>query len=179
MPICNCVSFGCATLGGKAVSSYLLKKHINADFELNLKNTVTYEPINEWDVDVDLNLFHTHWSSKCEFDTNTTLLEYLFEVQRDFVFTPNAAKETVTTLLSTTKRRMIDIDERIPNTFTIAVIILKPFLSPLIRYHVCPNDCILFRKQYEDEVTCPFCERPRYELDGKTTRHGHARFRGF
>ena len=169
MPICQCASFGCGGLGGKVVSNHLMRKHINADFERALEETVLYEPVNEWDIDVDFNLFHTHWSSTCKFDKHSTLLEFLFEVQRDFVSTPNDTKKSVTTLLSTTKRRMADgIDERTPDSYKKAKKVLEPFILPLHKYHVCPNDCIIYRKQYENKVSCPVCKSSRYDIDGKT-----------
>ncbi|CAA7049914.1 unnamed protein product [Microthlaspi erraticum] len=34
--------------------------------------------------------------------------------------------------------------------------------------HACKNDCILFRKEYEDLVSCPRCKGPRWERDKNT-----------
>ena len=73
MPICRCTTFGCGSHGGQDISNYKMRKHINADFENVVEKTTFYEPINEWDMDVDLSIFHTHWSTKCKFDTKTIL----------------------------------------------------------------------------------------------------------
>ena len=31
------------------------------------------------------------------------------------------------------------------------------------KIHACPNDCILYRKEYEDIVECPFCSTSRWQ----------------
>ena len=56
----------------------------------------------------------------------------------------------------------------LPATFEEALKWLKPFLVPLHTFNVCPNACIVYRKQYESETTCPFCGCNRYDVDGKT-----------
>jgi hypothetical protein len=32
------------------------------------------------------------------------------------------------------------------------------------RIHACPNDCILYRKEYSDMNRCPKCKTSRYKL---------------
>ena len=34
--------------------------------------------------------------------------------------------------------------------------------------HACKNDCILYRKEYEDLTSCPRCSASRWELDKHT-----------
>ena len=36
-----------------------------------------------------------------------------------------------------------------------------------ISYHACPNECILYRGEYEDKEICPKCEHDRYDKSKK------------
>ncbi|KAL6321186.1 hypothetical protein AAG906_015530 [Vitis piasezkii] len=33
--------------------------------------------------------------------------------------------------------------------------------------HACPNDCILYRNQYKDAITCPTCGKSRWKINNK------------
>lgn len=37
------------------------------------------------------------------------------------------------------------------------------------KIHACPSDCILYRKEYKDETTCPTCKRSRWKLKKNST----------
>ena len=34
---------------------------------------------------------------------------------------------------------------------------------PYKKIHACPNDCILYRKKFENEVSCPVCNLSRWQ----------------
>ena len=46
----------------------------------------------------------------------------------------------------------------LPMSYQEAYKIIRPYLNPEVIFDVCPNDCILFRGEYKDNVTCPKCK---------------------
>lgn len=40
---------------------------------------------------------------------------------------------------------------------------VKPYLIPEVVFDVCPNDCILFRREYKDAASCPKCNESRFK----------------
>lgn len=57
----------------------------------------------------------------------------------------------------------------LPTSYRVAYKIIKPYLDPEIIFHVCPNDCILFRGEYKQSVVCPKCNESRFKA-GKIPR---------
>ena len=51
----------------------------------------------------------------------------------------------------------------LPVSYREAYNIMKPYLVPEVVFHVCPNDCIVFRGEYKNSVTCPKCQESRYK----------------
>ncbi|XP_075507619.1 uncharacterized protein LOC142544459 [Primulina tabacum] len=41
-----------------------------------------------------------------------------------------------------------------------------------VKIHACPNDCILYRKEYEDFTSCPICGMSRWKLGKNSTING-------
>ncbi|XP_073131634.1 uncharacterized protein [Henckelia pumila] len=41
-----------------------------------------------------------------------------------------------------------------------------------VKIHACPNDCILYRKEYENLTNCPVCGTSRWKLGKKATLNG-------
>ena len=42
------------------------------------------------------------------------------------------------------------------------------------KIHACPNDCILYRNQYKDDIACPICGKSRWKIndEGKKIKKG-------
>ena len=97
-----------------------------------------------------------------------TVLETLFEIMKDYSYTPNTSMSSVSSRLSTWKNTILESNNNLPDSFDSALKLLEPFLMPLFTYHVCPNDCILFRNEHEYATSCPVCGENRYKADGKT-----------
>ena len=38
------------------------------------------------------------------------------------------------------------------------------------KIHTCPNDCILYRNQYNDAITCPTCGKSRWKINNEGGR---------
>ena len=167
---CECKSFGCGASGGKMQSSRTAHRHIKEDnFLLCKRHIPNYKPVSDFDKYMDLGVYQTHWSVSHRLNKKLSILEYIFEIMREFVSTPNASKKTVTNHLSALKYKVLEtVNEKLPDSFEAALKILEQFLIPLNTFNVCPNDCIIYRKDYEHETKCPFCSSERFDVDGKT-----------
>ena len=61
---------------------------------------------------------------------------------------------------------MLSEDHILPKTMYQATKILSALKMPYEQIHSCPNGCILFRKEHEDETYCPKCKASRFlEVD--------------
>nr|KYP30927.1 hypothetical protein KK1_049591 [Cajanus cajan] len=60
-------------------------------------------------------------------------------------------------------RELFPENSCLPSTFQDCKFIIKDLGFSYEKIHACPNDCILFRKEYENEDTCPKCHSSRYK----------------
>lgn len=68
---------------------------------------------------------------------------------------------------------MLSKGNLLPTSFKDAYRIIKPYVVPEVVYHVCPNDCILFRGEYKDKTICPKCNSPRFKGQNTPMRTFH------
>ena len=61
-------------------------------------------------------------------------------------------------------KQMLPEDNKLSDRCYEAKKILCPMGLEYIKIHACPNDCILYRKEYEDLYQCPKCGMSRYKL---------------
>ena len=61
----------------------------------------------------------------------------------------------------------------LPTSYQEAYRIIKPYLVPEIVYHVCVNDCLLFRGEHKDSVACPECGEQRFRTKNIARRTFH------
>ena len=54
--------------------------------------------------------------------------------------------------------------EKLPASTYEAKEIVCPVGLEMQKIHACPNDCILYRKEYEELEACPVCEASRYKI---------------
>ena len=64
---------------------------------------------------------------------------------------------------------MLPEDNELPITTKKEVKTLSIFGMGYEKIHACPNDCILYRKEYGDATICPTCGTSRYKLRKNTT----------
>ena len=57
----------------------------------------------------------------------------------------------------------------LPTSYREAYNVIKPYLVPEVVFHVCPNDCVVFRGQYKHNVSCPTCQESRYKAGSVNT----------
>ena len=58
-------------------------------------------------------------------------------------------------------------DYNIPNSTYEIKKILRALGMEYKRIHACPNDCILYRKEFIDASKCPVCETSRWKKNSK------------
>ena len=97
-----------------------------------------------------------------------TILEAIFNIIKDFVFTPDASKKSTSRDFSRMKEKFLPQCNLMPGSLEEALEIIDKYLMPLKTFHVCVNDCVVFRKDKSDLKFCPICQSPRYKADGKT-----------
>jgi len=61
----------------------------------------------------------------------------------------------------------------LPTSYREAYKIIRPYLIPEVVFDVCPNDCILFRGEYKNAVTCPKCKDSRFKARNIPKRTFH------
>lgn len=74
-------------------------------------------------------------------------------------------------------KTMLPEENTLPETTYEAKQVLCPLGLEVRRIHVCPNDCILYHKQYADLDACPVCKASRYKRkksagEGKKSKRG-------
>lgn len=65
--------------------------------------------------------------------------------------------------------QLLPEDNELPLSTKKAIQTLSVFGMGYEKIHACPNDCILYRKEYKDSTECPTCGTPRYKLKKNTT----------
>lgn len=61
----------------------------------------------------------------------------------------------------------------LPTSYQEAYKVIRPYLVPEIVFHVCSNDCILYRGELKDSVVCPKCNEPRFRVQNIPKRTFH------
>ena len=59
---------------------------------------------------------------------------------------------------------MLPKDNKLPTTMYEAKQLVCPLGLEVQKIHVCPNDCILYRGEYENLDACPVCSALRYKI---------------
>ena len=110
-------------------------------------------------------LYETHVASKTPLYSNAeiSILDYIFIEFRKFVSHPSYAKTTVSETFRTDGLFKLPKPNNCPKDFTTAKLAIKDFLVPLITYHVCPKDCVIFTGEYSELEECPKCGEKRFK----------------
>lgn len=97
-----------------------------------------------------------HSSMKC------TLMETMVYLFDWFSSHPSLSKEAFSKSLHLW-HTVLPEGNILPSNYQQAYRIIRPFLVPQVVFHVCVNDCILFREEYKDDMFCPKCKEPRFK----------------
>ena len=61
-------------------------------------------------------------------------------------------------------KKMLPKDNELPDSTYEAKKAICPLGLEVQKIHACPNDCILYRSEYEDLNACPVCGAMRYKI---------------
>ncbi len=79
-------------------------------------------------------------------------------------------QQCVTGMLQLIKRVFGTINVTIPKNFSEVKAAVSDMLVPVHEYDVCINDCIIFKGEHADSMTCPSCKKSRYKPEKKQAR---------
>ena len=87
---------------------------------------------------------------------------------------PGISKSAFSRLLYILNAFILPTENNLPQTYDNLQKKIKPFLSPIVDYHCCVNDCVVFRDsdsgKYSKLLKCPMCNEDRYEHGTKIPR---------
>lgn len=61
----------------------------------------------------------------------------------------------------------------LPTSYQEAYKIIKPYIVPEVVFHVCVNDCVLYRGEHKNCDVCPKCNEPRFKAKSIPRRTFH------
>ena len=70
---------------------------------------------------------------------------------------PGICKDALSDILRLEHNEVLPSGNKLPSSFADAMKLAEPFLIQPILFHICPNDCILFRNEYANLDICPMC----------------------
>ena len=92
----------------------------------------------------------------------STLFETLVHLFDWFSSHPSLSKEAFSKNLKLW-HSILPEGNLLPTSYQEAYKTIKPYLDPEVIFDVCQNDCILFRGEYKDSVSCPKCKESRFK----------------
>jgi len=105
--------------------------------------------------------------------SSVTVLQALAGYFSWFTEFPAISKSALSSILNINKN-ILPCPNNLPGSFVEAMKFIKPFLLPLVTYHVCVNDCIIYRKteryDYSKLQVCPVCGASRYSSNKQPVR---------
>ena len=128
----------------------------NSDIPEIISATSSKEPLHDCVCDAFAESPLLHEGSTC------TLFENLVKLFDWFSSHPSMSKEAFSRNLQLW-HSILPKGNCLPVSYREAYNIIKPYLVPEVVFHVCPNDCIVFRGEYKNSVTCPKCQESRYK----------------
>ncbi len=100
----------------------------------------------------------------------STVMDAIVKYLSWFSEHPGISKEAFSDMLSLQHREVLPRGNRLPASYSDIMKLVEPFLMQPIRFHCCPNDCIVFRGVHTDLDSCPICGTSRYMKPGIPAR---------
>ena len=97
------------------------------------------------------------------------MLQALAKYFEWFTAHPGTSKKALSEMLRIQKSILPD-NNLLPDSYISARRLVEPLFVKTQVYHACPNDCILFRNQYADNIACPMCNANRYNSTNHPVR---------
>ena len=99
--------------------------------------------------------------------SSVSLLSTLSILMTWFTDYPSLSKQAFSQLLYLLHKFILPPSNNLPSSYTKAYSLVKHHLIEPQEFHVCINDCVVFRKEYKDLTCCPICGSNRYEDDSQ------------
>ena len=150
---CYCESNNC---NGKNVTVRTMKRHVRSDF---VKRKAAKESMNSQNISAKCTyyppLYDSHWTAQTKLyeGSDHSVLDYVYMEIRNFVSHPSHTKEAVSTNFET-NRKILPQPNHACDSFADARTTITDFLLLIVKYDVCPNDCVIFTGEHEDKQVC-------------------------
>ena len=91
-----------------------------------------------------------------------TVLQTLAKHFEWFTSHPGTSKEALSDVIQM-QHDILPKGHRLPSSYHSARTLIEAFLVKPVVFHVCSNDCIVYRNEYADATHCPECKAARYK----------------
>lgn len=100
-------------------------------------------------------------------EAKLSVVEALVHMFDWFTSHPSLSKQAFSENLNYLHNYILPQGNILPSSYQEAYQLIKPFLIPELVYHVCPNDCIIFRKEYKNAEKCPMPNEERFKRSSR------------
>ena len=94
--------------------------------------------------------------------SSVTIMESIVKYLHWFSNHPSISKEALSDILKLEHNDILPPGNNLPSSYDDIMKLAEPFLIQPILFHVCPNDCVIFRGDFVGHSTCPTCGASRY-----------------
>ncbi|XP_062014257.1 uncharacterized protein LOC133730737 [Rosa rugosa] len=159
----------------KGVESESVEGNVGADYEVQLDSDVELEGNENDELSTECNEFRQFVEDAnkplypgCNRHTKMNVLVRLYNLKAKHGMSDAAYSDWLIAFAE-----FLPIGNEIPASVYEAKKTLSALGTDYTKIHACPNDCILYRKQYADEMCCPTCGISRWEVcKNKKEREG-------
>ena len=92
-----------------------------------------------------------------------TIIQALVDYFSWFTNNRGVTKQALSSILHLQHKSILPEGNLLPDSYEAALNMIKPFLVEPVGYHACPDDCILFRKEYAELSQCSICNAQRFK----------------
>ena len=96
-------------------------------------------------------------------DGDISVLQAVAEHMKWFTNHPGISKEALSDQFFQQHHYLLPRGNHLPSSYTQAMKIIEPLLIKPVVYHVCQNDCVIFKGEISDSIQCPVCQSDRYK----------------
>ncbi|KAL6185455.1 hypothetical protein ACLB2K_041588 [Fragaria x ananassa] len=96
----------------------------------------------------------------CTTHTRMAVIVKLYNIKTKHIMSESAYSDVLAAFAE-----FLPTGNSIPDTLSEANKVLTALGMDYTKIDACPNDCILYRKDYEEETKCPRCTKSRWKLD--------------
>ena len=96
----------------------------------------------------------------CKKYTKLSALVKLFNIKGKYGWSDNNFSDLLSCL-----QDMLSVNNEIPKSFYEAKKTMNALGLEYEKIYACPNDCILYRKEYKDLLACPTCKESKWKID--------------